>query len=146
MTARILPASLKFTNPGELGIMKLEFDVFWTMNCTNGAGGCKGTLDLVPPQRSSTDKRKPNGYTSRFKKPGARINCTGACAKLNQGTQHFTLIGDRGLGGDRRGTRVPFIPIVIKRTCQGVAVRPITLTLVFDKSTKLVDKQKSKLR
>lgn len=152
LNARILPNSLKITNPGEVGIMHLEFAVHWTLNCTTGAGGCKGTLDLVAPKRATTDKKKPDGYKSYFKDPktkrkgGTHVACVGACAELTEGTQHFVLIGDRGLGRDRRAVRVKSIPIVIKRTCQGKTTRPITLTLVFRKDTRLIDKKKSKLK
>jgi hypothetical protein len=138
LTARILPSSIKFTNPGESAGMHLEFTVFWTLSCLTGSGGCQGTLDFVAPQGKT--------YKSAFKKPGAHIVCTGQCAQVTTGTQQLILIGNRGLGGDRRGKTVPSIPIRIKRTCQGAAVRPLMLSLVFDKKTALVDKQKSKLR
>lgn len=138
LTARIIPNSIKFTNPGDTSGMKLEFTVAWTLNCLTGSGGCSGTLDLVAPSGPS--------FKSSFAKPGAHIACTGACAKLTQGTQAFILKGNRGLGGDRRGKKVKSIDIVIKRTCQSKAVAPMKLTLVFDKRTALVDKAKSRLR
>ena len=134
---RIVPSSIKFTNPGDRGGMHLEFTVFWTLSCTAGAGGCNGTLDLVAPRGAS--------YTSYFKKPGAHIACAGACAQVTTGFEQFVLVGNRGLGGDRRGKTVGSIPIVIKRTCQGKPTRAITLNLVFDGRTGLVDKHRSKL-
>jgi hypothetical protein len=152
LTARIVPKTIAFVNPGELGGMHLEFTIFWTMNCLPGAGGCKGTLDLVPPVGP--------GYSSYFKKPGgARINCKNNCDGLTQGTKDFVLVGNRGLGGDRRGVKpvpakagkrakpgVESITILVKRTCQGKRTAPTKLVLVFDRHTALVDKKKSKFK
>jgi len=138
LTARIVPSSIAITNPGSLGGVHLTFAMHWTMNCTSGVAGCNGTLDLVPP--------KGRTYRSYFNNASTHIACNGDCAKLTEGTQKFTLIGNRGLGADRRGKMVTSIPITIDRSCQSKTLRQISLRLVFNKSTALVDKKKSKLR
>ena len=138
LTGQIVPSSIKFTNPGETGGMHLEFTVSWTMTCTAGKGGCHGTLDLVPPAGK--------GYKSYFKRSKGSISCNGPCAATSRGIQHFVLIGNRGLGGDKRGKAVRYITITVKPKCGGKALRPELLALVFDKRTALVDKKKSKLK
>jgi len=138
LAAQIVPSSIKFTDPGEIGGMHLEFDVAWTMTCASGAGDCQGSITLVAPKKGKV-------YSSVFKKPGATITCGGDCNATTKGTKHFVLIGNRGLGGDRRGKNVAGIGIAVKRTCQGKPLGGGGFVLIFTKSTALVDKKKSKL-
>jgi hypothetical protein len=59
MTARILPASLKVNDdissghhpgvPKGAKEMVLSFRIHWLINCSEGAGGCSGELDLHAP-------------------------------------------------------------------------------------------------
>jgi hypothetical protein len=69
LNGRIVPASIKITNPGESGGIRLEFSIAWFMNCTTGSGGCNGQLELFPPQPA----KKLKTY---FKPLAARINCS----------------------------------------------------------------------
>ena len=118
--------------------MHLEFTMAWTMICTTGSGACRGQLELFPPQ-------PPRKLGTRLKPISGRIACNGPCAATTTGTKHFTLIGGRALGHDRRGTRVKAVTLRMKRTCQGVRTSDRVFTLVFNKRTGLIDKKKSDL-
>ena len=136
LNGRIVPSTIKITNPGESGGIKLEFAVAWTMNCATGNGGCVGQLELIPPQPAAKLK-------ARFKPLAARIDCRTDCGSNTSGVSHFTLIGGPKLGNPARLGKS--FTITMKRTCQSKPIAPQKFVLVFNKIG-LVDKKKSRLK
>jgi hypothetical protein len=136
LNGRIVPATIKITNPGERGGIKLEFSVAWTMSCATGSGGCNGQLELIPPQPAKKLK-------TRFKPLAARIDCATNCGSSTSGVSHFTLIGGPGMGNPKRLGKS--FTITMKRTCQTRPIAPQKFVLVFNRIG-LVDKKKSKLK
>lgn len=140
-TARILPKSMALFGRTDQSL-NLGFTLFWTLNCSVGLEGCSGELELSPPQpagalgsklRLVDEKGKLGPATGKF-------TCKGACAKLSQGTQTFRLFGKKPLGAKNRANKS--YTLTLKRKCQGVAIRPLKFTLVFDKLGQ-VSKKKS---
>jgi hypothetical protein len=136
LNGRIVPKTIKITNPGEAGGIHLEFSVSWFMNCSAGTGGCNGQLELIPPQPAKKLK-------TRFKPISGRIDCATNCATNRSGVAHFTLIGGPALGNPKRLGKS--FTITMKRTCQGKTVAPQRFVLVFNKIG-LVDKARSRLK
>ena len=136
LNGRIVPKTIKITNPGESGGIKLEFSIAWFMNCGSGTGGCTGQLELFPPQPAKKLK-------TRLKPVSGRINCVADCAGSKTGVAHFTLIGGPALGNPRRNGKA--FAMTMKRTCQGRAIAAQKFVLVFNKIG-LVDKKKSRLK
>ncbi len=136
LNGRIVPKTIKITNPGESGGIHLEFSVAWFMNCSTGTGGCNGQFELLPPQPALKLK-------TRFKPISGRINCSTDCASNTSGVAHFTLIGGPALGNPKRLGKS--FTITMKRTCQGKKVAPQRFVLVFNRIG-LVDKAKSRLK
>jgi hypothetical protein len=73
------------------------------------------------------------------------IKCTGPCNKTTFGTVKFVFTGGRPLGGDRRGRTIKAVGIHIKRICDKRNLPDLTLGIVFDKKTGLVNKKASDL-
>jgi hypothetical protein len=136
LNGRIVPKTIKITNPGERGGIKLEFSIAWFMNCGSGTGGCNGRLELLPPQPAKKLK-------TRLKPVSGRINCVGDCASSITGVSHFTLIGGPALGNPKRNGKA--FSLTMKRTCQGRASAAQRFVLVFNKIG-LVDKKKSRFK
>jgi hypothetical protein len=136
LNGRIVPKTIKITNPGKSGGIKLEFSVAWFMNCGSGTGGCTGQFELFPPQPAKKLK-------TRLKPVSGRINCVADCAGSKTGVAHFTLIGGPALGNPKRNGKS--FSLSMKRTCQGKAIAAQKFVLVFNKIG-LVDKKKSRLK
>lgn len=136
LTGRIVPKTIKLTNPGERGGLHMEFSVSWFMNCTTGTGGCNGKFELLPPQPALK-------LGARLKPINGRINCSADCGNQAAGVMHFTLIAGPALGNPRRDGKG--YTLTMKRTCQGVQTTSQKFRLVFNKIG-LVDKKKSKLK
>ena len=136
LNGRIVPSTIKITNPGERGGIKLEFSVAWTMNCATGSGGCVGQLELIPPQPAKK-------LGARFKPLAARIDCRTDCGSSTSGVSHFTLIGGPKMGNPARLGKS--FTITMKRTCQTRPIAAQKFVLVFNKIG-LVDKKKSRLK
>jgi hypothetical protein len=70
-----------------------------------------------------------------------KVDCVGDCAAVSDGDKQLRLSGFKFDREERAGKS---IPIVIRRTCQGKKLTPITLRIAFDRVGR-VDKTKSKL-
>jgi hypothetical protein len=136
LNGRVIPKSIKLTNPGEEGGLHMEFDVAWFMNCTTGSGGCSGQLEILPPQPAPALK-------ARMKPLSGRINCVTECGTSKSGVMHFTLIAGPKLG--HSGRKGKAITLTMKRTCQGKNVAPQKFVFLFNRVS-LVDKAKSKFK
>lgn len=141
-TARILPKSISLFGLSDTS-MNLGLTVFWTMNCSKGLEGCTGELELsrLQPVTAGSNIRLVD-KAGKLGKATGTFTCEGACAKLNQGTQAVRLFGKKPLGAKNRANKS--YTLTLKRKCQGVALRPLKFTLVFDKLGQ-VSKKKSDL-
>jgi hypothetical protein len=158
LVAQIDPATLVFVNPGERSGMHLEFVVDWKMTCTKGTGNCDAQLALTPPSPGKLGTKLvavpvvpgPRLECARLcantvSAAGGVIKCTGPCNKTTFGTVKFVFTGGRPLGGDRRGRTIKAVGIHIKRICDKRNLPDLTLGIVFDKKTGLVNKKASDL-
>jgi hypothetical protein len=125
--ARIIPASIALT-PGPAKAdhgpsLALDFTVNWALRCSGGTGsGCKGTV-------------KPTGHT--YTVLGASngqdtvIQCRASCTKTTGGGRRYRYATE----SDRvQLAKLGRISIVIRRTCQGKTLPPVSLWIAFDRA------------
>jgi hypothetical protein len=125
--ARIIPASIALTpGPAKAGhgpSLAVDFTLHWTLQCSGGTGsGCNGTVK--PTGHTYTVLGSSNGQ-------GTEIQCRASCTKTTGGGQRYRY----ATGSDRAGlAKLRRVSIVIRRTCQGNALPPVSLWVAFDRA------------
>jgi hypothetical protein len=125
LAAQILPASIALTpGPAKAGhgpSLALDFTLHWTLRCSSGTGsGCRGTV-------------QPTGHTYTVLGSGNEhdtvIQCRASCSKTTGGRQRYRYATE----SDRAElAKLGRVSIVIRRTCQGKALPPVSLWIGFD--------------
>lgn len=135
LTARIVPSSFQVKTYGIGGVVRVDLNIHWTLNCLKGFGPrCRGTLAMDAPRIGDHSLSFIDG-------PRVTVRCNGRCSGLSEGTFEADLYGFRNRD-DLAGLRVP---VVLRRTCQGKKFAPVRLSLAFDRLER-PDREKSKLR
>jgi hypothetical protein len=88
----------------------LDVNLAWTLICTRGRGGCRGTIDIDPPP----------GFTNRLPRR-IPVTCEGRCKKTTEGNFRLSMRTlFKNFTPKKRANRT--YTIKLRRTCQG---RPI---------------------
>jgi hypothetical protein len=132
-----VPSSFKAESRSEEGpggpprvVVDVTYALHWLMNCSQGAGSrCRGRLVLQ------------TGPTPKWRTGDIHIDCKGRCGGAEDGARTIENVD----GFTREHLARLRIPIVVHRTCQGKALKPVKLVLAFDKVGR-PDKENSKLR
>ena len=110
------------------GGLSIDFWLKWVMDCTNGAGRCRGTVTASP----TVGDRASGLRVKRLKGKNRTgvIDCEGPCSRLNGGNVHFRLLGGANFGEAKLGKSVRVITLEVDRFCSR-DLAPRTLDFVF---------------
>jgi len=130
---KTLTAELAFGSKPEIvestpGHLSIDLTLHWEMDCTDGAGDCKGTITTSP-----TTADRANGLRLKRLKGRNRtgvIACEGPCTKPNGGNVRFRLAGGANFGSEKLGKSVRVITLEVDRFCSR-ELAPRTFDLIF---------------
>lgn len=148
LVVRIPPGSLKLEFDAS-GRGVLTFTLHWTMTCSKGGTGCTGSVafDRVRVRDGFGDLVTLRVAPVRPLET-ATIACRGPCARVVEGGQPLRYqAGDNTtLVGLTRSdlARLGRLPVVVRATCQARKLKPIRLSIAFDRVGRL-DRERSVL-
>lgn len=109
---------------------------FWTLECTRGSGGCRGSIEVaVPPalQKSLALRlgKGPRAEWANAKGTVGTIICRSGCGKRRKSGFAFNVLGGSKLGFGARGVTTRSITLYVFTNCSGKRTRK-EITAVFD--------------